>query len=488
MKLNPSTESLLSSRFGVTSSQLERVIGSAINKRQSLGAFCDIYLQGGTEQSFSWDQGQLKGSGTKIVCGAGVRVVIGDKTGYSFTDHVNFTSLRSAAKIARAIADHTSEVPAQELFAANAALSGAPHNLYQIGATPVGVEDVLKIALLRNIDKAARDYDPRIKNVSVSLSVQDYDIVIATSMGDVIVDNRPLVHMSVTCLAEENGRIEQGRSGGGGRSEFDFFTDGDLWKMHAEAAAKEAIMMLSAVDAPAGEMTVVLGPGWPGVLIHEAVGHGLEGDFNRKGTSAFSTLMGEKVASDLCTIVDDGVLPGRRGSLNVDDEGTQTQQTVLIEKGVLKGYMQDRQNAGLMGVASTGNCRRESYRHIPMPRMRNTYLAGGQSTPDEIIRSVKRGIYATSFPGGQVDITNGNFTFSTSGAFLIEDGKLTRPVKGATLIGNGPKALHKVSMVGNDMALDQGIGSCGKAGQTVPVGVGMPTVRIDDVLVGGTGR
>lgn len=483
MKLTPSTESLISSVFGVTASQLDSVIGGAVHGRHG---FCDIYLQAGVEQGLMIDQGVVKRPSLSIVKGAGVRVVYGDKTGYSYTDHVNVTNLRRAAKTARAIADHTSEVAPQALLDPHDA--GMPHNLYAIGSTPTDVELDAKTALLKSIDEAARAYDPRIKNVTASINVQDYTIVIANSFGDVIVDKRPLIHMSVTCLAEENGRKEQGRSGGGGRYEFEFFTDSDRWRKHAITAATEAVNMLSAIDAPAGEMTVVLGPGWPGVLIHEAVGHGLEGDFNRKGTSAFSKMMGERVASPLCTIVDDGVLPGRRGSLNVDDEGTPTQQTVLIEKGILKGYMQDRMNANLMGQRSTGNCRRESYQHVPMPRMRNTYLAGGESTPEEIIRSVKYGIYATSFPGGQVDITNGNFTFSTSGAYLIENGKLTRAIKGATLIGNGPEAMQKVSMVGNDMCLDEGIGSCGKAGQTVPVGVGMPTVRIDDVTVGGTGN
>jgi TldD protein len=482
MNLTPNTESLISSMFGVTASQLDKVIGSAVHGR--LG-FCDIYLQAGSSQGLMIDQGVVKRPSLNIVKGAGVRVVFGDKTGYSYTDHVNVTNLKRAAKTARAIADHTSEVAPQALETHS---FGMPHNLYGIDTSPTDTVLDAKIALLKSIDEAARAYDPRIINVTASISVEDYTIVIANSFGDVIVDKRPLIHMSVECIAEDNGRKEKGKAGGGGRHEFEFFTDSERWRKHAVQAATEAVNMLSAVDAPSGEMTVILGPGWPGVLIHEAVGHGLEGDFNRKGTSAFSKMMGERVASPLCTIVDDGVLPGRRGSLNVDDEGTPTQQTVLIENGILKGYMQDRMNASLMGQRSTGNCRRESYQHVPMPRMRNTYLAGGQSTPEEIIRSVKHGIYATSFPGGQVDITNGNFTFSTSGAYLIENGKLTRALKGATLIGNGPEAMQKVSMVGNDMGLDEGIGSCGKAGQTVPVGVGMPTVRIDDVTVGGTGN
>ncbi len=486
MQLSSSTESQLSSLFGVTADQLDRVIGAAVNGRQNQGAFCDVYLQGGTDQGLVWDQGILKRTSCSVVKGGGVRVVLGDKTGYAYTDHPNFTNLRTAAKTARTIADHTREVPAQAIVEMTG--SGKPHNLYAIQATPVDVELSEKIALLRSIDEAARAHDPRIANVTISLGVEDYTIVIANSFGDVIVDKRPLIRLSVSCLAIDGERKEQGSSGGGGRYEFDFFSDHERWRTHAIEAAKEAIAMLGAVPAPAGEMTVVLGPGWPGVLIHEAVGHGLEGDFNRKGTSAFSSLLGEKVASPLCTIVDEGVLPGRRGSLNVDDEGTPTQRTVLIEKGILKGFLQDRLNANLMHTALTGNCRRESYQHAPMPRMTNTYLAGGEQSPEEIIKSVKHGIYATTFGGGQVDITNGNFTFSARGAFLIENGQLTRAVKGATLIGNGPKALHRVTMVGNDMSLDEGIGTCGKNNQGVPVGVGMPTVRIEDVTVGGTGN
>ena len=306
--------------------------------------------------------------------------------------------------------------------------------------------------------------------------------------GDFVVDKRPMIYLSVSCLADDGKRKETGSGAGGGRSEFAFFLKDDLWRTYTLEAAKQSIDMLSSVGAPAGEMTVVLGPGWPGVLIHEAVGHGLEGDFNRKGTSAYSGRVGEMVASPLCTVIDEGTVPGRRGSLNVDDEGVPTGTAVLIEKGVLRGYMQDRTNAALMRAKATGNGRRQSYKHAPMPRMTNTYLAGGESDPEEIIRSVKYGIYATSFPGGDVDITSGKFTFSTSGAYLIEDGKLTVPIKGATLIGNGPETMKNITMVGNDTALDNGIGMCGKSGQTVPVGVGMPTVRIDNVLVGGTGN
>jgi TldD protein len=485
MKHVESAEKQLSTAFGLTARQLDRVLFTAVKGGQEQGAFCDVYLQAGTEQGLVWDQGTLKTTSLKVVRGAGVRVVIGDKTGYSYTDHVNFTNLRKAAVIARAIADHSGGAELQR-HAVEGQGNRPANDLYAIAQSPVDIALGEKIAMLRSIDAEARAVDPRIQNVTVDLAVEDYLIIIANSLGHVVLDSRPLIRVMVRCLAVDGKRRETGSSGGGGRAEFSFLTAGERWRKHARIAAQQAVTLLSAEPAPAGEMTVVLAPGWPGVLIHEAVGHGLEGDFNRKGTSAFSKLVGERVASPLCTIIDEGDLPGRRGSLNVDDEGTPTQRTVLIENGVLKGYMQDRMNATLMGKELTGNGRRESYQYAPIPRMTNTYLAGGQSTPEEIIASVKYGLYAETFGGGQVDIVSGNFTFSASGAYLIEDGKITRPVKGATLIGNGPKALHRVSMVGNDVALDQGIGVCGKAGQGVPVGVGMPTVRIDGVTVGGT--
>jgi TldD protein len=458
------------------------VLGIATGSRDR-GAFADIYFQVGTTEGLVFDQGILKNPSRSEVSGAGIRVVIGDKTGYSYTDHVNVRNLTTAARNAATIALHSQVVDPIQVGPQR-----QQHNLYPLEGILIGLPLPEKVDLLTRIDRECRKYDPRIKNVTVSLAVQDETVVIVTSLGDLILDRRPLIRLSVSCLAEEGSRRETGSSSGGGRLDFAFFLEDDRWKKHALKAAQEAIGLLSAVPAPAGEMTVVLGNGWPGVLIHEAVGHGLEGDFNRKGTSAFSKMIGEKVASDLCTIVDDGTVPGRRGSLNIDDEGVPTGNTVLIEKGVLKGYLQDRTNGSLMRHGSTGNGRRESYRHVPMPRMTNTYLAGGQSTPEEIIRSVKRGLYAVTFGGGQVDITNGDYTFSATSAILIEDGKLTTPVKGATLIGNGPKSLHHVSMVGNDMALDEGTGTCGKRGQSVPVGVGMPTIRIDNVTVGGTSR
>lgn len=476
---NPSVVQELHRLFGISAAQLDRVIGEAVKGQP--GAYCDIYFQAGTEESLGFDEGQLKSTSREVVNGAGVRVVIGDKVGYSFTDNVNVSNLRKAAAVARAICDYSNGVVTEPIQA-----HAPKSNLYNIGISPTTIGLVERLSLLKKIDAEARATDPRIENVMVSLSAEDYTIIIANSLGSLLLDRRPLLHLSVNCLAREGDRRETGSSGGGGRFEFSALEADGLWKTHARTAAKQAVELLGAVAAPAGEMTVVLGNGWPGVLIHEAVGHGLEGDFNRTDTSAFSKLIGQRVASPLVTVVDDGTMANRRGSLNFDDEGTPTGTTMLIENGILKGYMQDRMNSALMGVGPTGNGRRESYRHVPMPRMTNTFMAGGQSTPEEIIRSVKYGLYAETFGGGQVNITNGDFTFSATAAWVIEDGKLTRLVKGATLIGNGPKALHNVSMVGNDMALDTGVGVCGKAGQSVPVGVGMPTVRLDNVTVGGS--
>jgi len=346
------------------------------------------------------------------------------------------------------------------------------------------LDDRTKVAILEQADKAARDKDPRVKEVMASLSGVYEVVLIMTHDGRKIPDVRPLVRLNVTVIVEENGKRERGSMGGGGRSGFEFF-DTQKIEYYAHEAVRQAIVSLSAIDSPAGTMEVVLGAGWPGILLHEAVGHGLEGDFNRKGTSAFSGRIGEKVASELCTVVDDGTLADRRGSLSVDDEGNQTQNTTLIENGILKGYMQDEHNARLMGMGVTGNGRRESFAHLPMPRMTNTYMHAGEHEPEEIIKSVKNGLYAVNFGGGQVDITSGKFVFSSSEAYLIEDGKITQPVKGATLIGNGPEAMQTISMVGNDLALDSGVGVCGKEGQSVPVGVGQPTLKMDALTVGG---
>ncbi len=345
-----------------------------------------------------------------------------------------------------------------------------------------------KVALLQRVDACARQADPRVIQANVSLAAEYETVIIMAADGHLAADVRPLIRLNISVVVEQNGRREQGYAGGGGRFDYRYFIENDLGTVYAREAVRQALVNLEAIDAPAGTMPVVLGPGWPGVLLHEAVGHGLEGDFNRKGTSVFSGRMGTQVASSLCTVVDDGTLPNRRGSLNVDDEGTPTQCTVLIEKGILRNYLQDKRNARLMGMKSTGNGRRESYAHLPMPRMTNTYMLAGESAPEDIIGSVKKGIYAVNFGGGQVDITSGKFVFSASEAYLIENGKVTAPVKGATLIGNGPDVLTKVSMVGNDLKLDTGIGVCGKDGQSVPVGVGQPTLRVDALTVGGTAK
>ena len=480
-----SPESELNRLFGLSYAQVQKAIADATKSSGGENAFCDIFFQAGASQSISLDQGVIKNTFGEIVNGAGVRVVVGDKTGYSHTDHVNITNLRKCAGIARAIIAYSAganNVSLKDITAGNASQA---HNLYPVASSAVDVDLASKIAILKQIDKLARDYDPRIVNVSASIACEQDTIIIATSRGDILADVRPLVRLNVSCLAEEGKRRENSTSGGGGRFEFSVLADQTYWQEHALTAAKQAIDMLSAIAAPAGKMDVVLGPGWPGVLVHEAIGHGLEGDFNRKGTSAFSGRIGELVASPLVTVIDDGTMAGRRGSLNFDDEGTPTNSTVLIEKGKLVAYMQDKLNASLMKVKATGNGRRQDFRYAPMPRMTNTLIAGGQSDPAEIIKSVKRGIYAVTFSGGQVDITNGDFTFSATGAYLIENGKITSAIKGATLTGNGPEALHDVTMVGNDLELDRGIGMCGKNGQGVPVGVGMPTIRINGVTVGG---
>jgi TldD protein len=480
MNILATPESELNHHFGLSYAHVQKVLGDATKSAGGRNAFCDIFFQAGSAQSIALDQGVIKSTSGSTVNGAGVRVVVGDKTGYSHTDHVNITNLRRCAGIARAIIEHSTGADNVPL-----ASTGKQHNLYPVARSPVDADLATKIDILKKIDQLCRAHDPRIINVSTSIVCEQHTVIIATSRGDIFADVRPLLRLNVGCLAEEGNRRENGSSGGGGRLEFSVLVAEEFWRDHALTAAKQAIDLLSATPAPAGVMDVVLGSGWPGILVHEAVGHGLEGDFNRKGTSAFSALMGESVASPLVTIIDDGTIADRRGSLNIDDEGTPTTRTVLIEQGRLVGYLQDKQNAALMKTALTGNGRRESFRYAPMPRMTNTYMAGGEHSAEEIIASVKHGIFATTFGGGQVDITNGDFTFSATCAYMIENGKLTRAVKGATLIGNGPKALHNVTMVGNDLALDRGIGTCGKNGQGVPVGVGMPTIRINGVTVGG---
>ena len=462
---------------GLQTQDVDRVMASLLSVPVDAA---DIYFQSSHFESWSLEGGIVKEGSHSIEHGAGVRVVSGDKTGFAYSDRIELPILLEAANNVKAIVKHGQQ--AQHKIATPKQWP----QLYQPFNPLKSLADQDKIDLLKRVDTATRKLDSRIEEVMVSL-VAAYDtVLIANQDGSLAADIRPLVRMNVSVIMMENGRREQGSMGGGGRTDYSYFLENDTAFDYGREAVRQAQINLQAEAAPAGNMTVVLGPGWPGILLHEAIGHGLEGDVNRKGTSAFSGRVGERVASELCTVVDDGTLAGRRGSLSIDDEGTPTENTVLIEKGILKGYMQDKLNARLMGVKPTGNGRRESYAHLPMPRMTNTYMLPGSSDPEEIIRSVKKGLYARNFGGGQVDITSGKFVFSASEAYLIEDGKITRPVKGATLIGNGPDVLTKVSMVGNDMQLDSGVGSCGKDGQSVPVGVGQPTLKIDGLTVGGT--
>ncbi|OFV88811.1 MAG: metalloprotease TldD [Acidobacteria bacterium RBG_16_68_9] len=474
----PEPERFFLDRFALSERVLEETVASAIARRAD---YADLYFEFCIAEHFALEDGLVKKAAKSVTQGAGVRVVAGDKTGYAHSDDVSVDTLRLATQTARAIADQSGAKQSVAVRTTRPA-----HDLYRLPESPLDVTLDAKIALLNDIDVIGRRHDPRIKNVLAGLGIEQKIILIVNSAGVIVGDVQPLVHLSITCIAEENGVRQHGGYGGGGRSEFSFLTEENRHARFARAAADQALRQLRAVEAPAGTMTVVLGPGWPGVLLHEAIGHGLEGDFNRKKVSAFTGRIGQQVASPLCTIVDDGTIANRRGSLNCDDEGTPTGRTVLIDKGILRGYLQDRLNARLMGMAPTGNGRRESFAHIPMPRMTNTFMLAGDSAPEDIIRSVDRGLYAAYFGGGQVDITNGKFVFSATEAYLIEDGRLTQPVRGATLIGNGPEVLMRVSMVGNDLALDEGIGTCGKDGQSVPVGVGLPTIRIDGMTVGGT--
>jgi TldD protein len=440
----------------------------------------DIYFQASRSESWVLESGIIKEGSYNIEQGVGVRAIAGEKTGFAYSDRIELPVLLQAAQNVKAIAR-------QGQHRQVAITAPVPWVRYYGADDPLrSLSDEEKVALLHQIDSETRKLDVRIEEVIVSL-IATYDtILVANQDGQLSADVRPLVRLNVNVTVHDNGKREQGSMGGGWRGDYSFFTNGNLGLSYGREALRQALVNLEAGEAPAGNMTVVLGPGWPGILLHEAIGHGLEGDFNRKGTSAFSGRVGERVASDLCTVVDDGTLPGRRGSLSIDDEGTLAENTILIEKGILKGYMQDKLNARLMGVKPTGNGRRESYAYLPLPRMTNTYMLPGQHQPDEIIQSVKHGLYAKNFAGGQVDITSGKFVFTASEAYLIENGKITRPVKGATLIGNGPDVLTKVSMVGNDLELDSGVGTCGKEGQSVPVGVGQPTLKIDSLTVGGT--
>jgi TldD protein len=469
-------ERFFADRFDVTPRHLERLLGTAL--RGSVDD-ADIYLEYRISEELVLEEGAVRKAARHVSQGAGVRAQAGLRTGYAHTDDLSLPNLEEAARQARAIA-------AAGGSAVVAVPGRPPHDLYPLAESPVAADLARKLDLLRRVDQAARAADPRVTQVVVTLTAEDVVVLIMTAAGWMVGDVRPLTRLNVTVIAEQGGRRELGTQGGGGRVAFDWFLESERWRRYAAEAARQAVLKLGAVEAPAGSMTVVLGPGWPGILLHEAVGHGLEGDFNRKGVSAFAGRLGQRVASELVTVVDDGTLPHRRGSLNVDDEGTPTGRTVLIERGVLRGYMQDKLNARLMGMAPTGNGRRESYAHPPMPRMTNTFMLAGEEAPEDIIRSVARGLYAVAFGGGQVDITSGKFVFSASEAYLIEDGRVTAPVKGATLIGHGPDALTRVSRVGCDLALDEGVGTCGKDGQSVPVGVGLPTVRIDGLTVGGT--
>jgi TldD protein len=462
---------------GIDEGDLNKVFGQLLGHAVDSG---DLYFQSTRFESWVLEDGIVKEGAHSIEQGAGVRAISGDKTGFAYSDEIMMPALLQASSAARAIAKHGKEGTLQAWRA-----SGG-NTLYPALDPLERMTAGEKVALLQQLDAEARAQDARVREVIVSLAGVHEVMMVAVSDGTLAADVRPLVRCNVTVIAEQDGRREQASSGGGGRSDYGFFLDGDRARGYAREAVRQALVNLEAVAAPAGSMPVVLGPGWPGILLHEAIGHGLEGDFNRKGTSAFSGLVGQQVASPLCTVVDDGTISGRRGSLNVDDEGIPAQNTVLIENGILKGYMQDRMNAGLMGVSSTGNGRRESYAHLPMPRMTNTYMLAGEHDPQEIIAAVDKGIYAVNFGGGQVDITSGKFVFSASEAYMIENGKVTRPVKGATLIGNGPEVLKHVSMLGNDLQLDSGVGTCGKEGQSVPVGVGQPTMLVDKLTVGGT--
>jgi len=465
-------------KLGVSERLMERCLGEALSAG---GDYADLYFESVTSTSLGIDESLVKTASQGISVGCGVRVVSGERTGYAYTDDLSSDRLLRAARTAALIASG----PAKELMSGFRQPEGAP-SLYPIAGATSDAEIAAKLALIQRADKAARAYDPRIVQVRAGFNDELRRILVAASDGTFASDTQPLARLNIFVIAKDATNTARGTSGGGGRVTMDFFEGTKSPEHFATEAARTAILQLSAVEAPAGEMQVVLGPGWPGVLLHEAVGHGLEADFNRKKTSAFAGLIGQQVASPKVTVVDNGLMPGRRGSLNVDDEGTPTQENVLIENGILKGFLSDKLNARLMGMPNTGSGRRESYHHIPMPRMTNTYMLNGEDMPEDIIKSVKRGLYAVNFGGGQVDITNGKFVFSASEAYLIEDGKVTQPVKGATLIGNGPEALKYVSMVGNDLALDEGIGTCGKAGQSVPVGVGMPTVKLDRMTVGGT--
>ncbi|TCJ12280.1 metalloprotease TldD [Parasulfuritortus cantonensis] len=473
--LDTSTATLLAPN-GLDDGKLDTAMGWLASHRLD---DADLYFQYSRSEAWSLEEGRVKSGSFNIDQGVGVRAVSGEKTAFAYSDDISLPALEQAIRAARAI----TAIGADGRAAAGNAVSG--RKLYAPLDPIASLAEADKVALLHRLEDYARKLDPRVTQVMASLA-GEYEVVhIARLDGRRAADVRPLVRVSLQVIVEQDGRREQGSAGGGGRFDYAYFTDAVL-KDYAGQAVHQALTNLDAKPAPAGTMTVVLGSGWPGILLHEAIGHGLEGDFNRKGSSAFSGRIGQRVAAQGVTVVDDGSIPDRRGSLNIDDEGTPTQCTTLIEDGILRGYMQDSLNARLMGMAPTGNARRESFAHLPMPRMTNTCMLAGDKDPQEIIASVKNGLYAVNFGGGQVDITSGKFVFSAAEAWMIEDGKLTYPVKGATLIGNGPDVLTRVTMIGNDMRLDPGVGTCGKEGQSVPVGVGQPTLRVDGLTVGGT--
>lgn len=475
--------------FSLDERQLEQVFGKMLTHQVD---YADLYFQYGRAESWSLEEGIVKSGSFSIDQGVGVRAVSGEKTAFAYSDDISLAALESAALATRAIARQggTQSKPTLNNKITSSKKSGVllkdqTSQLYLPHDPIASISAAEKVALLERLERCARSLDPRVTQVMAGLAGEYEVVMVARSDGLMNADIRPLVRLSLQVIVESNGKREQGSAGGGGRFDYRYFSDEIIQKYAAEAV-HQAVINLDARPAPAGNMTVILAAGWPGILLHEAVGHGLEGDFNRKESSTFSGRIGEQVASKGVTVVDDGTIPDRRGSLQMDDEGNPTQRTVLIEDGILRGYLQDTMNARLMGVPVTGNARRESYAHLPIPRMTNTMMLNGKHDPKEIIASVKHGLYAANFGGGQVDITNGKFVFSTTEAYMIEDGKITYPVKGATLIGNGPEAMNRVSMVGNDMALDPGVGTCGKEGQHVPVGVGQPTLRIDGLTVGGT--
>ncbi|CAM3327267.1 metalloprotease TldD [Cupriavidus taiwanensis] len=471
-------QQLLLAPYGLDEARLQRVLADIFTHKVD---YADLYFQYTRNEAWSLEEGIVKSGSFSIDQGVGVRAVSGDRTAFAYSDEISLPALSQAAAATRTIG----KAGSGRIKVAGELATQAGRNLYSPNDPLDSMSAAEKVALLERIERMARAKDPRVVQVMAGLA-GEYDVVlVARSDGVIAADVRPLVRVSVTVIAEQGGRREIGSSGGGGRYAYGYFTDA-LLQQYVDEAVSSALVNLDARPAPAGAMTVVLGPGWPGVLLHEAVGHGLEGDFNRKGSSAFAGRMGERVAARGVTVVDDGTLANRRGSLNLDDEGNPTQCTTLIEDGILRGYIQDTLNARLMKMPVTGNARRESYAALPMPRMTNTYMLNGDKDPQEIIASVKKGLYAVNFGGGQVDITNGKFVFSASEAYMIEDGKITYPVKGATLVGNGPESLKDVTMIGNDMRLDSGVGVCGKEGQSVPVGVGQPTLRIENMTVGGT--